>query len=199
MQSHPVFNQKRSQPFRDLLILLGEVDLILEALPKRSRGRPKEESRDHVNAKRDAICKAAIVLLSAALEAYCEGLCRECNAHLKSHIGSLDNEDYGHINQSIRRSHGAGNDKIIALFGLVGIPWITYDAIGWQKKSSQEVRKELRELARARNKIAHGANQAAPDRKVRYWREFITRFADRMEAVTGERLAIRTGSPPPWG
>ena len=131
----------RSKAYASLAILLKEADLIIEALPKRVRGRPKEQERQQINIKRDALCKAALVLLSAALEAYCERLCEECNAYLKLKLGNrLDKADYDVIERSIKGSHGANTNHINSLFGLVGIPWITYENIGWQKKSASGIR-----------------------------------------------------------
>ena len=138
-------------------------------------------------------------MLSAALEAYCEDLCAECNGHLKQRLGGLDREDYKLVDAAIQRSHGVNNNHIISLFSLVGIPWITYEDIGWQKKSSNDIRRELRELAAARNKVSHGVNITVSETKVLYWREFIFRFADKLEVITGAHLAKVTGAPPPWG
>jgi hypothetical protein len=189
----------RSNAYQRLGVLLGEVDLVLEMLPKRARGRPCKSTQDDINSKRDALCKAALIMLSAALEAYCEDLCKESNGHLKEHVGGLDNEDYKFVDHAIQRSHGANNYHIINLFGLIGIPWITYENIGWQKKSSKDIRQELRSLAVARNKVSHGANVSISEAKVLYWREFVFRLADRLEFVTGVHLARITKTPPPWG
>ena len=189
----------RSPAYSRLVILLKEVDLVIGALPKRVRGRPKEEERLAVNDKRDALCKAALVMLSAALEAYCERLCEECNAHLKEKLrGRLDKADYEDIERAIRDSHGANTKHITGLFSLVGIPWITYEAIGWQGKSENEVRKELREMAGMRNKIAHGANATVSEGKVRYWREFVLRLAERLETITGDHMAKLSKAVRPW-
>ena len=64
-----VISTPRSKAYSCLAILLEEVDLIIAALPKKVRGRPKTDERNNINKKRDALCKAALVLLSAALEA----------------------------------------------------------------------------------------------------------------------------------
>ena len=168
-------------------------------LPKRAREKPCKRLQNSINAKRDALCKAALIMLSAALEAYCEDLCKESNSHLKEHVGGLDNEDYKFIDQAIQRSHGANNSHIISLFGLIGIPWITYEKIGWQKKSSKDIRQELRSLAVARNRVSHGANVSVSEAKVLCWREFVFRFADKIESITGAHLAEITKAPPPWG
>jgi hypothetical protein len=87
----------RSNTHQWLSILLGEVDPVLEMLPKSARGRPCKDLQADVNAKCNALCKAALIMLSAALEAYCEDLCEECNDHLKEHVGELDKEDYKFI------------------------------------------------------------------------------------------------------
>lgn len=189
----------RSPAYGRLEILLKEVDLVIGALPKRVRGRPKEEERLAINEKRDALCKAGLVMLSAALEAYCERLCEECNAHLKKELGGrLDKADYEDIERAIRDSHGANTKHITSLFSLVGIPWITYEAIGWQGKSAAEIRKELREMAGMRNKIAHGANASVSEGKMKYWRDFILRFAEELEAITGDRVAKMSNTVRPW-
>lgn len=188
----------RSNAYQRLGVLLGEVDLVLEMLPKRVRGKTCKSLQDSINSKRDALCKAALIMLSAALEAYCEDLCKESNNHLKEHVGGLDNEDYKFIDQAIQRSHGANNSHIINLFGLIGIPWITYEKIGWQKKASKDIRQELRSLAAARNKLSHGANVSVSEVKVLYWREFVFRFADKLESITGAHLAEIAKAPPPW-
>lgn len=188
----------RSPAYSRLAILLKEFDLVISALPKRVRGRPKEEERLAVNDKRDALCKAALVMLSAALEAYCERLCEECNAHLREKLGSLDKADYEDIERAIRDSHGANTKHITGLFSLVGIPWITYEAIGWQGKSANEARKELREMAGMRNKIAHGANATVSEGKVKYWREFVLRLAERLETITGDHMAKLSKAVRPW-
>ena len=138
-------------------------------------------------------------MLSAALEAYCERLCEECNAHLKEKLrGRLDKADYEDIERAIRDSHGANTKHITGLFSLVGIPWITYEAIGWQGKSENEVRKELREMAGMRNKIAHGANATVSEGKVKYWREFVLRLAERLETMTGDHMAKLSKAARPW-
>jgi len=192
-------NLLRSPAYDRLAILLKEVDLVIGALPKRVRGRPKEHERLAVNEKRDALCKAALVMLSAALEAYCERLCEECNAHLKKELGGrLDKADYEDIERSIRDSHGANTKHITSLFSLVGIPWITYEAIGWQGKSAAEIRKEIREMAGMRNKIAHGANASVSEGKVKYWRDFVLRFAEKLETITGDRMAEISNAERPW-
>lgn len=188
----------RSPAYGRLAILLKEVDLIIGALPKRVRGRPKEAERQATNEKRDALCKAALVMLSAALEAYCERLCEDCNAYLMAHLGGLDASDYKVIANSIRLSHGANTNHITNLFSLVGIPWITYENIGWQKRSAAEVRQELRSMAKMRNTIAHGGSASVSEAKVKYWREFVFRFADKLEGITGNHLARKTNTSPPW-
>jgi hypothetical protein len=189
----------RSPAYGRLAILLREVDLIIGALPKRVRGRPKEQERLVINEKRDAFCKAALVMLSSALEAYCERLCEECNSHLKTGLGErLDKADYEDIERAIRDSHGANTKHITNLFSLVGIPWITYESIGWQGKSAADIRKELREMAGMRNKIAHGANAAVSEGKVKYWRDFVLRFAEKLESITGDHLATKVNTDPPW-
>lgn len=189
----------RSPAYGRLAILLQEVDLIIGALPKRVRGRPREQERLAVNEKRDALCKAALVMLSAALEAYCERLCEECNAYLKKELGGrLDKADYEDIERAIKDSHGANTRHITGLFSLVGIPWITYEAIGWQGRSPADIRKELRDMAVMRNKIAHGANAPVSEGKVKYWRDFVLRFADKLEAITGDHLAKKARTSPPW-
>ena len=194
-----VATTSRSPAYDRLAILLGEVDLIIGALPKRVRGRPKEQERLAINQKRDAFCKAALVMLSSALEAYCERLCEECNAHLKTALGErLDKADYEDIERAIRDSHGANTKHITSLFSLVGISWITYEAIGWQGKSAADIRKELREMAGMRNKIAHGANATVSEGKVKYWREFVLRFAEKLESITGDHLAERSSTGRPW-
>jgi hypothetical protein len=189
----------RSPAYGRLEILLKEVDLIIGALPKQVRGTLKEQERLAINEKRDAFCKAALVMLSAALEAYCERLCEECNAHLKTGLGErLDKSDYEDIERAIRDSHGANTKHITSLFSLVGIPWITYEIIGWQGKSAADIRKELREMAGMRNKIAHGANATVSEGKVKQWRDFVLRFAEKLESITGDHLAKKVNTDPPW-
>lgn len=188
----------KSSAYAKLQILLAEVDLIIGCLPRRVRGRPRQAQRQAVNQQRDALCKAALIMLSAALEAYCEGLCKDCNDYLKNHLGGLDPEDYKVIERSIQNSHGANNDHITKLFSLVGISWITYKQVGWQNKSPEEVRKELRLLAGTRNKIAHGASVAVSERKVRSHRDFVFRLAGRLESLTGRHLGQRTNTTAPW-
>jgi len=189
----------RSPAYGRLEILLKEVDLIIGALPKQVRGTLKEQERLAINEKRDAFCKAALVMLSAALEAYCERLCEECNAHLKTGLGErLDKADYEDIERAIRDSHGANTKHITSLFSLVGIPWITYEIIGWQGKSAADIRKELREMAGMRNKIAHGANATVSEGKVKQWRDFVLRFAEKLESITGDHLAKKVNTDPPW-
>lgn len=78
-----VISTPKSKAYSCQAILLEEVELIIAALPKKVRGRPKKDERNIINKKRDALCKAALVLLSAAREAYCERLCGECNIYLK--------------------------------------------------------------------------------------------------------------------
>lgn len=194
-----VISTPRSKAYSCLAILLEEVDLIIAALPKKVRGRPKKDERNNINNKRDALCKAALVLLSAALEAYCERLCGECNTYLKEKLGGLlDKSDYDFIERSIKGSHGADTKHITGLFSLVGIPWITYESIGWQKNSPAGIRKELRAMASVRNRIAHGAKSTVSEGRVLYWRNFVFRFADKLEEITGNHLAKRTNTNRPW-
>lgn len=105
----------RSCAYQGLSTLLAEVDLVLEMLPKRNRGRPCKDLQEDINAKRDALCKTALVMLSATLEAYCEDLCTECNGHLKQQLGGLDKEDYKLVDAAIQRSHGVNNNHITNL------------------------------------------------------------------------------------
>ena len=190
--------QTHSNAYTKLMILLQEVDLIIGCLPKRVRGRPRQQLRLATNQKRDALCKAVVAMLSAALEAYCEELCKECNSYLKNHLGGLDQEDYKVIERSIQNSHGANNDHITKLFSLVGISWITYKSVGWQNKTPEEVREQLRLLAKTRNKIAHGASVTVSEPKVRSHRDFVFRLAGRLESITGSHLADRTNTSAPW-
>lgn len=64
--------------------LLGEVDIVLEALQKRNRSRLCKDLQGDINAKHDALCKAALVMLTAALEAYYEDPCANAMATLSS-------------------------------------------------------------------------------------------------------------------
>ena len=161
-----VISTPRSKAYSCLAILLEEVELIIAALPKKVRGRPKKDERNNINNKRDALCKAALVLLSAALEAYCERLCGACNTYLKEKLGGLlDKSDYDFIERSIKGSYGADTKHITGLFSLVGIPWITYESIGWQKNSPAGIRKELRAMASVRNRIAHGAKSTVSEER----------------------------------
>jgi hypothetical protein len=180
------------------MTLLQEVDLIIDCLPKRVRGRPRQQLRLVTNQRRDALCKAVVIMLSAALEAYCEELCKNCKGYLKNHLVWLDKEDYNFIDRSIQNSHGANNDHITKLFSLVGISWITYKNVGWQNKTPEEVRKQLRLLAATRNKIAHGASVTVSEPKVRSQRDFVFRLAKRLESITGRHLASRTKTSAPW-
>lgn len=188
----------KSSAYLKLMVLLQELDLIIGCLPRRVRGRPRQQLRLSTNQKRDALCKAVVIMLAAALEAYCEDLCKACNSYLKSHLGGLDADDYKIIDRSINNSHGANNEHVTKLFSLVGIPWITYESVGWQNKTPEEVRKQLRLLATTRNKIAHGAPVAVSEPRVRSHRDFVFRLAGRLEVISGRHLATRTSTSAPW-
>lgn len=149
--TNPISMLPRSKAYASLASLLREADLIIEALPKRVRGRPKEQERHQINNKRDALCEM-------------------CNAYLKLKLGGrLVKADYEVIERSIKGSHGANTNHINSHFSLVGIPWITYENIGWQKKFAAGIRQELRSMASIRNRITHGANAPISEGRVRYW------------------------------
>lgn len=82
------------------------------------------------------------------------------------------------------------------LFWYLGIDDIL-SKIQWRRAPSRKIWRYLKELVGKRNSIAHGTvGINVKKEEVRYCREFLIRFAQKIERVVGEHLRNVTGHAP---
>ena len=125
----------------------------------------------------DAIHRAAVVLMSAQLEAFIEDLHAEATSHLVA-------GEAGVVDAIVSEAHyifqNPRADAIERLFRTIGLPGILR-GVHWRNASNPSVRRRLKEFIDLRNDVAHGEEVRATKRIVKYYGEFIRLFATNLD------------------
>jgi hypothetical protein len=144
-----------------------------------------------------ATARAAVVLLTAALEGYVEDLCEEAIELL---FAGAPSQDRSNLKQwTVGNMANPSAAKVDQLFFPLGLPWITAE-IGWQKFAKPNARKWLKQMIDRRNAIAHGdrANHVVQIQTVRKWYGHSRAFGPKLEQLVAAHITAETGNPPNW-
>ena len=165
-----------------------EAMLARDAICPTTAGRPERRQGA-------AVIRAAVVLLSAAFEAYVEDV---FDAAVDLIYTTADPADIKAFKKDTSGSlNNASVFKVNRLFFNLGIPWIMqHTNVRWQKFSNSKVQETLGDIITARNKIAHGANKSVRKPTALKWKGCIERLADRIDAIVADKVEIETGTRP---
>ena len=180
-----------SAPFKTLSKRLLEIDEILDArdaVCPPGAGRPAKR-------KGAAVLAGGTVLLSALFEGYIEDLYDLSVDTLYSGHPAADRNKLKEFTSE--KNNNANVHQVNTLFFYLGVPWaMNHTKIHWQKFSNASVRKRLGELSQARNKIAHGASHTVRKYRLKSWREFILKLAEKLDEIAADRIQEVNGTRP---
>jgi RiboL-PSP-HEPN len=174
-----------SSAFNKLQTRLADVDDLMNA--HAAVGGTERGRRRGV----EGINRAAVVMLCAHLEGYVEDLLGEAMKAVHPEL------DPGPL---VSKFHNPWPDQIDALFAAIGLPKASR-GISWQRAGTAAVIKNLEDLVRTRNKIAHGATEVdVSKRMVTRFRGYIEGFARELDLRVAIRIFRMTGNRNfPWG
>lgn len=180
-----------SIPLTDFTARLGDVDEILQArdaICPPGAGRPAQR-------RGAAVLRGAVVLLSAALEAYVEDVYDRAVDLLFAGQPNADRQALK--NDTSGRMNNASPFKVNRLYFNVGMEWILQDPkLHWQKFNNQRVQETLGDIVTARNRIAHRAVHSVRKPTVVKWRTYAERMTRIFDEVVSDRIELRTGTRP---
>jgi len=94
------------------------------------------------------------------------------------------------------RFHNPWPDRIDDLFAFLGLVKPSRQ-ISWQKASNASVRKNIEDLVRVRNRIAHGSTGTSVVKAgITRWRKYVEGFASRFDNVDREQVKVLAGNYP---
>jgi len=181
-----------SQARLDLDARLGDVDELIKAhglITGGGVGRPAQRQGA-------AVTRAGVVLLAAAMEGFVEDLYEEAAKILWPNVSAADRKAL--FDDTSRRLNNADVRKTELLYFNIGLPWVL-GHIRWQKFPNATFKKSLDELVTKRNQIAHGNKQGTAQLgQLRRWKNMVTVYSSRLEAVVAGHIETVTGSAPNW-
>ena len=140
--------------------------------------------------------KGGLVHLTAALEAYVEGLFETAVRALWPGWSSARYKKL--FDSTTERFHNAHEDNTNRLFFNLGISWVV-DRVSWQGYGNARVKKLLADTYKDRGAIAHGGSLSKLSLpKLRQRRDLIARYATELDRIVAHEIAARTGGPAPW-
>lgn len=135
----------------------------------------------------EGLNRAAVLMLSAHFEGYLEDVMAEALGSLN---GQLDPQPL------VGGFHNPWPDRIDELFAFLGMSKPSRD-ISWQRAGNPAVRKNLEDLVRKRNQLAHGAMGVRVYKTdVTRFRRYVEGFAVRFDALVRNRVRRLVGSYP---
>lgn len=140
-----------------------------------------------------AITRAGIVLLCAALEGYVEELFAECVPLLYKAFTPQQIADV--YQRTKERMHNPDRATIDALFTAIGVTNIMAQ-VRWQKCSNKAVTDWLDKFVKARHTIAHGKHPTLRYSQFKAARGKVALLADRLDAVLAQHVHATTGTKP---
>lgn len=169
------------------LLEIDEVILARDAICPAGAGKPAQKQGA-------AVIKAGATLLAAVFEAFVEELYEKSLDLLHPNRPAEVKELKKYTSE---KNNNANNHQVNNLFFYVGIPWIMQSTkVRWQKFSNKQVQETLGKLSTARNKIAHGGSHSVTKNQLVFWRQFISRLADRLDVVVADHIENQTGVRP---
>lgn len=131
--------------------------------------------------------RAAILMLSAHFEGYLEDLMAEALAALNPAL---------EVKPLTGNFHNPWPDRIDDLFAFLGMEKPSKD-ISWQRAGNDAVRKNLNELVRTRNRVAHGVTEVPVYKsEVTMRRRYVQGFAQRFDVRVRDQVHLLTGTYP---
>ena len=143
------------------------------------------------------LTRAGTVLLSAALEGYVEDAFDEVVDLLFADRSTAERKKFKKASSG--RMNNPGWENTTLLFSRLGIsPW-ALESVKWAKFSNGSVQKSVESLVKTRNKIAHGnAPASAQLPQLRRWKNFVERYANKLDKLLDEHVGQVTGTYPGW-
>lgn len=140
----------------------------------------------------NSLNQAAILLLSASLEAYIEDVFTEAAKKLLADkVQSVDTL----IERALSTFSNPHSDRIENLFASIGMPAVM-SSLSWQKTSNVSVKRRLANYIKLRNQIAHGTQASIRKSTAVAFSRFVQNFADRFDDQIKQNVQSFTGSPP---
>ena len=159
-----------------------------DAICPSGAGRPAQR-------KGAAVMRGAVVLLSAAIEAYVEDIYDEAVDLVFASQPALDRRKLK--DDTSARLNNASVFNVNRLYFNVGFPWIMQNGkLHWQKFNNQAVRDTLDAIVKARNNIAHGESYSVRKPTVLKWRNYAKRMATIFDDVVADGVESQTGNRP---
>jgi hypothetical protein len=135
----------------------------------------------------EGLNRAAVVMLCAHLEGFVEDLFTEAFEAVHDCLNSRP---------LISRFHNPWPDQIDSLFAAVGLPKASR-GISWRRAGEAAVVRNLEELVRTRNKIAHGGTEVDVSKAtVTRFRRYVDGFAKQLDDRVAFHLLSTTGELP---
>ena len=160
---------------------LRDVDQLLaahEAVTGTERGRRFDV---------EGLNRAAVLMLSSHFEGFLEELMAEALHAIHPSLNSPT------LTGSF---HNPWPDRIDDLYAFLGMEKPARK-VSWQGANNASVRRNLEELVRTRNKLAHGTTGVAIyKRDVRRFRRYVEGFAQRFDDQVAAQVMSMTGSQP---
>ncbi|USA39754.1 HEPN domain-containing protein [Pelagerythrobacter marinus] len=175
-------------------LVLTFVDEVIEVRKEKHGGRRGAPYvRDDGSREGQALNRAAIALLSATLQTFCEDVFFETSRAVLN-MTDQQLEDYRSLYD---RWGNPGSGNIKTHFRRLGIPDVI-DGLSWQKSSSETIKRKLDDLNQLRNGIAHGREQLVIRGSnvslslaiVINYRNFVDQFGRRFQAHVNLKAGV---------
>lgn len=139
--------------------------------------------------------RAGVVLLGALFEAFVEDLFDLCVDHAFANRPLADRKELK--SHTSGKNNNASVHQVNTMFFHVGVPWImSHPKCHWQKFSNSAVQQRLKDMAKARNEIAHGESRVIRKSQISAWREFAESLAECLDEIAGDHIQSLTGTRP---
>lgn len=133
------------------------------------------------------INRAAVLMLCAHLEGYVEDLFDEALTAVHAELSS---------DPLVARFHNPWPDQIDSLFAVMGLPTASR-GISWQRAGAASVIKNLEDLVRTRNRIAHGTTDVDVSKAmVTRFRKYVEGFAEGLDVKVALHVLSITNQLP---
>lgn len=187
-----------SQAMVDFKSRLDDVDKLIatyKVVTGYQVGRPPKAKQVAV-LQGEAVIRAAVVFLCAAIEGFVEELFEESAVLLSPGLKRSELKKRL-FSQTTERLNTPNVDNTNRLYGHLGILWIL-DKISWQKFTNKAARTWINTLVSKRGDIAHGKKPVVKRETLDRWRKSAEKYAKSIEKQMKMHIEEMTGTVPGW-
>lgn len=143
----------------------------------------------------EAVTRAAVVLLCAAMEVYFENLFKDA-AELIYSDATAEERNRLYRNTTGRLNHPS-LDNVTFMYFSLGLSH-PFNKVHWQKMSNVSFKTHYQKLLEARGQVAHGQRPPVRLATVRSWKNIVDYTAWCFDRILAEHVRWMTGTRPNW-